>query len=191
MRKIIVLSYLSLDGFTAPSDEKMDWIVWDKSVNEYYKETQRTTDTVIFGRTSYYALKDYWATPKASAEDPEMIEFINQTKKIVFSKTLEKAEWNNSIVMTEIVPQEIEKMKQQPGENFLIMGSGNVVSQLAKANLIDEYHFIQIPVALGEGKPYFQNLKNKLNLKLLETRTFNGINILLRYEPESQQVKGK
>lgn len=136
MRKIIVLSYLSLDGFAAATDEKMDWIVWDKSVNEYYKETQRTTDTVIFGRTSYEALKNYWGTSKASAEDPEMIEFINQVKKIVFSKTQEKADWNNSIVLQELVPQEIAEMKEQPGENILIMGSGSIVSQLATANLL-------------------------------------------------------
>lgn len=185
MRKIIVLSYLSLDGFTASVDGSADWIVWDKSVNEYYKETQRTPDAVIFGRTSYESLKGYWATTKASGEDPEMIEFINQTKKIVFSKTLEKADWHNSTVMREIVPREIEEMKRQPGENFLIMGSGSVVSQLANSDLIDEYRFILIPVVLGEGKSYFQNLKDNLNLKLLEIRTFKCGNVLHRYEPGS------
>jgi len=185
MRKIIVLSYLSLDGFTASMDGTADWIVWDKSVNDYYKETQRTTDAVIFGKTSYQSLEGYWATGKAAAEDPEMIEFINQTKKIVFSKTLEKADWNNSTLMREIVPREIEEMKQQPGGHFLIMGSGSIVSQLANADLIDEYRFIVIPVVLGEGKPYFQGLKHKVTLRFLETRTFNCGNVLQRYQPKA------
>lgn len=184
MRKIIVLSYLSLDGFTASADEKSDWIVWDKSVDEYYIETQRMADTIIFGRTSYESLKGYWTTSKSSAEDPEIIEFTNQTKKIVFSKTLEKADWNNSTVMREIVPQEIEKMKQQSGENLLIIGSGSVASQFSSADLIDEYRFIIIPVVLGEGKQYFRNLKDKLNLKLRETKTFKCGNVLLRYQPK-------
>ena len=73
-------------------------------------------------------------------------------------------------------------MKQQPGENLLIMGSGGVVSQFADYELIDEYRFIIIPVVLGEGKPYFRNLKNKLNLKLLETKTFSAGNVALRYQ---------
>ncbi len=181
MRKIIVLSYLSLDGFTG-SNGDANWIVWDDSVNEYYKETQRTTDTVLFGHASFDALKNYWSTPKASAEDPEMIEYINQTKKIVFSKTLKKTDWNNSTVLREIVPGEIEKLKKESGKDILIIGSGSVVSQMANAGLIDEYRFIIIPVVLGDGKPYFQKLEDKLNLKLLETKRFDCGNTLLHYQ---------
>lgn len=190
MRKIIVLSYLSLDGFTG-SNGDANWIVWDDGVNEYYKETQRTTDTVLFGRTSFESLKNYWSTPKASAEDPEMIEFINQTKKIVFSKTLKNADWNNSIILNEIVPGEIEEMKKESGKDILIIGSGSVVSQLENAGLIDEYRFISIPVVLGKGKPYFQNLEAKLNLKLLETKAFGSKNVLLRYQPEKKSGNGE
>ncbi len=185
MRKIIVLSYLSLDGFTG-SNSDANWIVWDDSVNEYYKETQRTTDTVLFGHASFDALKNYWSTPKASAEDPEMIEYINQTKKIVFSKTLKKADWNNSTVLPEIVPGEIAAMKKESGKDILIIGSGSVVSQMENAGLIDEYRFIIIPVALGDGKPYFQKLDDKLNLKLLETKSFACGNMLLRYQPDKK-----
>ncbi len=183
MRKIIVLSYLSLDGFTA-SNGDFDWIIWDDGVNEYYKETQRTTDTVLFGRVSYESLKNYWSTPKASAEDPEMIEFINQTRKVVFSKSLETADWNNSEVLKEIVPNDIEAMKKDSGKDILVIGSGSVVSQLENASLIDEYRFISIPVVLGEGKPYFQNLDDKLKLKFLEMRNFKSGNVLLRYQSE-------
>jgi dihydrofolate reductase len=182
MRKIIVLSYLSLDGF-ADSNGVPDWIVWDESVNEYYMETQRRTDTVLFGRKSYEALKNYWGTPKAKEEgqDQEMIDYINQTKKIVFSKSLEQADWSNSEVVKDIVPNDIKKMKQQSGKDMLFMGSGSTVSQFANLGLIDEYRFIIIPVVLGEGKPYFRGLEQKLNLNLVETRPFEGGIVLLRF----------
>ena len=81
MRKIIVLSYLTLDGFTASKDGGSKWIVWDDGVDEYYKETQRTADTIFFGRTSYESLKDYWSTSKSSGEDAEMIEYIRHYRK--------------------------------------------------------------------------------------------------------------
>ncbi len=116
-----------------------------------------------------------------------MIEYINQTKKIVFSKTLKEGDWNNSTLLREIVPSEIEEMKKELGKNILIIGSGSIVSQFANWGLIDEYRFIVIPVVLGEGKPYFQNLKASLSLKRLETKTFECGNTLLRYQPDKKR----
>ena len=154
-------------------------------MDEYYKETQRTADTIFFGRTSYESLKDYWSTSKSSGEDAEMIEYINETKKIVFSKSMKTAYWNNSSLLGEIVPDEIEAMKKEPGKNIIVIGSGNVVSQLENARLIDEYRFISIPVVLGEGKPYFENLDDILNLELVETRKFKCGSVLHRYQPKT------
>jgi len=185
MRKIIVLSYLTLDGFTASSDGSSKWIVWDEGVDEYYIETQRTADAIIFGRTTYESLKDYWSTSKSAHENPELTGYINETKKIVFSKSLDKADWNNTTILHQIAPEEIKALKKESGRNIMIIGSGSVVSQLANANLIDEYRFISMPVVLGEGKPYFQNLDHRLDLELVETRNFKCGNVLHRYQPKT------
>jgi len=185
MRRIIVLSYLTLDGFTASKDGGSKWIVWDDGVDEYYKETQREADTIFFGRTTYQSLKDYWSTSKSSGEDAEMIEYINETKKIVFSKSMKTADWNNSEVFEEIVPEEIEAMKKEAGKNIIVIGSGSVVSQLENAKLIDEYRFISIPVVLGKGKPYFENLDDKLELELIETKSFKCGSVLHCYQPKT------
>jgi dihydrofolate reductase len=186
MRKIIVLSYLTMDGFTGSKDGSSDWIVWDDGVNDYYKETQRTADAVLFGRATYEPFKAYWGTSKSSSEDREMVDYINQVRKIVFSRSLKTADWNNAEVVNEISPDKIKAMKQEPGKNILVMGSGSVVSQLENAGLIDEYRFISLPVILGEGKPYFTDLDNVLQLKLIETRKFDCGSILHRYQARAE-----
>ena len=111
-----------------------------------------------------------------------MIEFSNKTKKYVFSKSLEKADWENSEILKEIVPKEIEALKNESGKNILIIGSGSIASQLQNAGLIDKFRFISLPVVLGEGKPYFVNLEKVLDLQLVETGKFNCRSVLHRYE---------
>lgn len=182
MRKIIVLSYLTFDGFTASKDGSSKWIVWDKGVDAYYVETQREADALFLGRTTYEGLKDYWSTSKSAGENPEMIEFSNKAKKYVFSKSLENAGWNNSEILRSIVPEEIEAIKNEPGKNIVVIGSGSIVSQLQNAGLVDEYRFISMPVILGEGKPYFTNLDDTLDLELVETKSFNCGSVLHRYQ---------
>jgi len=184
MRKIIVLNYVSLDGFIAGNDGETDWFVWDKEVENYYKDFQDSIGTMLFGRSTYETMANYWATSTAASEDPEITNFMNRTKKFVFSKTLEKADWNNSELLGEIVPAEIVKMKEQSGKDIVIYGSGSIVSQFTKASLIDEYRIMLNPITLGSGKPLLQNVEDKFKLKLLDTKTFNCGNVLLRYQPE-------
>lgn len=91
MRRIIVLSYMSLDGFISTPDGKTDWIVWDDDVDDYYMETQDSADALIFGRATFETMKNYWGTSKSAAEKPEIIEFMNETKKIGFFQKSEKS----------------------------------------------------------------------------------------------------
>lgn len=186
MPKIIVLNYASLDGFIAKTNEKNnDWIVWDDGVDDYYVKTQNAADTMIFGRTTFEGMKDYWATSKSKNEKPEIVRFMNDTKKIVFSKSLPAADWENSELRREIVPAEIEKLKNETGKNIIIYGSASIVSQMTKHDLIDEYQIMLNPVALGGGKPYFENLENILKLNLIETKPFECGTILLRYQSKN------
>lgn len=183
MRKIILLNYLSLDGFIAGPKGETDWFVWDKEVEGYYKEAQSTIDTILFGRLTYETMANYWPTPASSAEDPAITDYMNNVRKIVFSQTLEKAEWNNSELVREVVPEEIAKMKQQPGQDVVIYGSGSIASQLMKAGLIDEYRIMVNPVVLGGGKQLFQGVNDRPKLRLLDTKAFSCGNVLLRYQP--------
>jgi dihydrofolate reductase len=110
---------------------------------------------------------------------------MNNTNKIVFSKTLEKVEWKNSKLSKEIIPGEIKKLKQEAGKDIIIYGSGSIVSQLMKLGLIDEFQIMINPVVLGGGKPLFQNVE-KSNLKLLNTRSFTGGNVLLNFQTDKK-----
>jgi dihydrofolate reductase len=105
----------------------------------------------------------------------------------LFFPVLEKAEWNNTRMVREVIPEEIMKMKEQPGKGMVIYGSGSLVSEFARHGLIDEYRLIVNPVVLGSGKPLFRGFKDHLKLNLLNARTLGSGNVLLRYQP----VEGK
>jgi dihydrofolate reductase len=129
-------------------------------------------------------MKSYWPTPDAIKNDPGMARVVNNSPKIVFSKKLQNAEeganWKNIKLFHEINLEEIIKLKKQEGEDFTILGSGSIVQQCANLGLIDEYQLVVVPVVLGVGKSLFKDVK-KMNLKLLEARSFkNGI-VLLKY----------
>ncbi len=137
---------------------------------------------MLFGRITYEVMASYWPTPASSTEEPMITDFMNNTNKIVFSKTLEKVEWKNSTLSKEIIPGEIKKLKQEAGKDIIIYGSGSIVSQLMKFGLLDEFQIMINPVVLGKGKPLFQNVEEKSSLKLLNTRAFTGGSVLLNFQ---------
>jgi dihydrofolate reductase len=128
---------------------------------------------MIFGHTTYEMMKSYWLTPDAIKNDPVMARVVNNSPKIVFSKTLknveEGAHWKNIQLFHEIKLEEIIKLKKQEGEDFTILGSGSIVQQFANLGLIDDYQCVIVPVILGAGKSLFKDIK-KMNLKLLEAK---------------------
>jgi dihydrofolate reductase len=107
---------------------------------------------------------------------------MNNLSKIVFSKTLEKVDWKNSRLVKGNITEEILKLKQQPGKDMVIYGSGSIVSALTQLCLIDEYQIFVNPIVIGSGKPLFKGLKNRLNLELIKTKTFNCGVVLLHYQ---------
>ena len=108
---------------------------------------------------------------------------MNELSKIVFSRTLDNAEWTNTRLVKENIAEEISKLKQQPGKNMVIFGSGTIVSEFAQRGLIDLYRLIVNPVILGKGKPLFKGLNDKLKLKLLNAKALGNGNVILEYEP--------
>jgi len=182
-----MFNLVSLDGYFARSNGEIDWHVVDDEFNKFAIEQTKSFGAILFGRTTYQLFEDHWpkafTDPATSEDDREIAKIINDIEKIVFSRTLQSVTWNNTKLFKEVIPQEIEKLKNQEGSDIVIFGSGTIVQALTNLRLIDEYRIMINPVILGEGKPLFKNIDKQLKLKLLETKTFQSGNVLLYYQP--------
>ncbi|MBA2393783.1 MAG: dihydrofolate reductase [Ktedonobacteraceae bacterium] len=188
MRKIITTMWVTLDGFISGPNNDMGFVgeVFDAAMGQYGYDFVSAADTLILGRTTYESFAGSWPhVPDRPGADPDEVAYanmLNAMRKIVFSKTLASAEWNNSTLLREIVPAEIEQLKQEPGRNIIIYGSASIVQALTNYGLIDEYQLLLHPFILGGGKPLFQNIKEKTNLKLVDTRTHPSGVVVLTYQ---------
>ena len=187
MRKVILSNMVTLDGFFEGPNKELDWHIVDEEINEYANDLLSNVDALLFGRVTYQLMADYWpaaaTNPSTSKSDLEIADKMNNLPKIVFSKTLQEVKWNNSRLVKENIAEEISKMKQQPGKDMVIFGSGSIVSTFMQHGLIDEYRIIVNPVVLGNGKPLFKGINGKQNLKLLKTKVFDSGIVILFYEP--------
>jgi dihydrofolate reductase len=138
---------------------------------------------LVFGRITYELMASYWPTPMALQNSPIVAKGMNDMPKIVFSRTLNKVSWNNTRLVKGDLTAEVRKLKQEPGPNMVILGSGSIVSQLAQQNLIDEYQVALRPIVLGQGRTMFEGVKDKLNLKLTKSRTFGNGTVFTCYQP--------
>ncbi len=191
MRKIIVSEMVTPDGFFAGPNGEIDWFVWNEEMAKYAIDLISTVDTILFGRITYELMASYWPTASAPAEDPIIIDKMNNSLKFVFSRTMERADWKNTKLIKEITAEEILKMKEQPGKNMVIYGSGSIVSALMNLGLIDDYRLFINPVVLGSGKPLFKNIKDRHNLKLVNAKALKSGVVLLQYEPDTKKVSSK
>ncbi len=191
MRKLMVFNSISLDGFFADSHGAMDWAHnSDPEFDEYTKNNARGDAIFVFGRITYEMMASFWPTAAAIMNYPVVADRMNSASKIVFSKTLSKAVWNNTTLLHTDPCAEIQKLKMTPGHDMVIFGSGTIVAQLTQHGLIDEYQFIVVPVVLGQGRSLFDGFNGRLPLKLATTHAFKNGNVLLSYtQPmEAQQA---
>lgn len=178
MRKLILHMVVSLDGFIEGPDKELDWFVDDDEMFKYFQDLLNSVDAMLYGRVSYQRMADYWP-----AAHDEFADKMNTMPKIVFSRTLERVEWNNSRLIKEDIGEEISKMKKQSGKDLVLFAGADIASTFRQLGLIDEYRLLVTPVVLGNGKPLFQDVKDKFSLKLLKTKTFGSGNVLLCYQP--------
>jgi len=186
MRKVFLFNMITLDGFFEGPNQDISWHHVDDEFNEFAIEQLNEIGTLLFGRVTYQGMASYWPTEFAIKDDSIVAGLMNSLPKLVFSKTLDKAEWNNSRLVKENAAEEVSKLKGQPGKDIAIFGSSDLAVTLAERGLIDEYRIIVNPVFLGSGTPLLKGIKDKLNLKLLKTRTFKSGNVLLYYEPDKK-----
>jgi len=183
MRKLNVFNFVTLNGYYKGLHEDISWHKHGGEEAEYSAEGAQSESILLFGRVTYEMMAGFWPTPLASETMPVVADGMNKSEKIVFSTTLKKAEWSNTRIIKSNIVEEIKKIKETPGKDMTILGSGSILTQFAEKGLIDEYQIMVDPVAIGDGIPIFKGIKLPLNLRLTNTRTFKSGVILLCYEP--------
>jgi dihydrofolate reductase len=183
MRKLTVFNFITLDGYFKGPKGDISWHKHGKEENEYAAESLRSGNTLLFGRVTYEMMASYWPTPVALINDPLIAEGMNKADKIVFSRTLKKAAWNNTRLVKDNIVEETKKMKQMPGKDMTLLGSGSILIQFAEQGLIDEYQIMIDPVVLGAGTPIMEGIHRQLDLKLTGIRRFGSGVVLLSYQP--------
>jgi dihydrofolate reductase len=185
VRKLIYSLSVSLDGFIETRDRSLDWVIIDEEIHTFFNDQARHHDVFLYGRRLYELMAAYWPTADQDpTAPPYVVEFARiwrDKPKIVFSKTLNKVEWNSRLVRDNFA-EEIAHLKAQPGNGLEISGP-TLAATIMPLGLIDEYQLVVNPVVLGGGTPFFTTLPNPINLRLVETRTFKAGVVLLRYQP--------
>jgi dihydrofolate reductase len=181
-RKLIYSMGVSLDGFIAGPDGEIDWSAPDEELHRFHNQQARETGPHLYGRRLYEEMT-YWETvdenPSAAEHELEFARIWKDTPKIVFSTTLDKVE-GNARLATGGAAEELATLKEQPGKDLAVGGAG-LASTFIELGLVDEYRLFVSPVVLGGGTPYFPPLENRVNLELVETRTFGSRVVYMRY----------
>ena len=172
---------MTLDGFCDHTA-----MIADDEIHKHYNELLRNAGTLIYGRITYQLIQRYWPTvgknPTGNKPMDEFEVLIDNIPKIVFSRTPKNVGWKNTQLKKEVIKEEVVELRQQGGKNILV-GSPGLIVALTQLDLIDEYQLCVHPVVLGKGLPLFKNISNRVNLKLLKTKTFGCGAIMLYYEP--------
>jgi len=181
MRKLIAAMNMTLDGFC--NHEAM---IADEEIHQHYNELLSNADILIYGRITYQLMESYWPSvvknPTGNKPMDEFAVLIGNISKIVYSRTLQHVDWKNTTLKKEVIQEEILELKQQTSKN-IVVGSPGLIVALTHLDLIDEYQLGVQPTVLGSGLPLFKNIRDRIDLKLLKTKTFGCGAVMLYYEP--------
>lgn len=180
MRKVIAAINMTLDGIFDHTAG-----VPDEEIHQHYTELLGQGDAILYGRKTYQLMEFWRSFLESPSEERSMNDFaaaIDRIPKIVFSQTLENVDWKTATLATRSLEEEVSALKQLPGKD-IFAGSRSMIMQLMKLNLIDEYQLCVYPVVAGKGMPLFNNINDRMLLKLVNTKTFSGGAIILYYEP--------
>ncbi|TFV88904.1 dihydrofolate reductase family protein [Blastococcus sp. CT_GayMR16] len=184
MRRIVQMTSVSLDGFFEGPGGNLDWHLVDDEVHQEFNDVLGAMSTFLDGRVTHELMAEFWPTADADPDSsPPMAEFARiwrDMPKVVFSRSLEHADWNSTVVR-DVDPAEIRRLQAQPGGDMAV-GGARLADAFRRLDLIDEYRIYVHPVLLGEGTPLFRPAERPVGLRLLETRAFGNGVVLLRYE---------
>lgn len=180
MRKLKLQVQISIDGFIAGINGEMDWMIWnwDQKLKDYVIAITETMDFIVLGRKLAQGFVPHWA----SVPQEEGSQKMDNTAKVVFTKTLAKSEWDDTVLAKGDLVHEITKLKKQAGKDIIVYGGANFVSALLKNGLIDELHLFFNPTAIGNGMPIFRELDSIQNFRLIKSTSFECGIVVLNYE---------
>jgi dihydrofolate reductase len=179
---------ISVDGFvsTGPNDDQK-WVTWAwEEIKTHVLDLIDTTDTIVLGRKLAVDYIPHWENTVKKSNDPliELAQSIVKARKVIFSNTLQKSQWDKTEIVRGELSAEIIKLKQKDGKDMIVYGGSSFVSSLIEQNLIDEYHLYVNPVAIGKGMPIFDKLNGYRKLTLKSSHTFDCGIVLLQYVTE-------
>ena len=184
MRKVVLMMSISLDGYFEGPNREIDWHMVDEELHGYFNQKTRAMGAFLSGRLTHQLMADFWPTADSDPDSSEtMVEFAGiwrEMPKYVYSRTLDHADWNTTVVR-EVVPDDIRALKEQPGGDLAVSGA-ELVAEFMRHDLIDEFHLCVHPVLIGRGRPLFHEADHLTRLRPIETRTFGNGVVLLRYE---------
>jgi dihydrofolate reductase len=185
MRKLKLQVQMSIDGFIAGFHGEMNWMTWnwDDELNKYVEEITTPVDLIVLGRTLAQGFIPHWATVAENPDNPEFTagKKFTDTLKVVFTKTLDRLDWPDTVLARGNLVDEIRKLKKQDGKDIIAYGGASLVSALIKHDLIDEYHLFVNPVAFGTGMTIFKELDKPRNLVFKTARIFSCGIVVIRY----------
>ena len=177
---------ISVDGCIAGPNYEMDWLVWDDKYLKHVNDITKTVDTILLGRKMVDGFISYWTEVANKPDDPmnALAKKMIEIPKVVFTKTINKSRWINTDIATGDLKDEITKLKSQErgGGDIIVYGSISFDSSLIKEKLIDEFYLFVNPVAIGNGKTIFKDLKEIQPFTLIESIGFDCGLVLLHYE---------
>jgi dihydrofolate reductase len=184
MRKLKLQMQVSIDGMVA-TERGPSHFNFDDEVRQYSIANAANVDCILLGSKTANGFIPHWKSVAANPSDAdfEIGQLITEIPKVIFSKTLQNSEWPNATVITGEIVDSVQQLKRQPGKDLLAYGGSGFVSSLIERNLIDEYHLLVNPVALGSGLTIFTRLRASLRFTLVNTRAFASGTVLLCYEP--------
>jgi dihydrofolate reductase len=188
VRKLMAFNHVTLDGYFVNAAGDFGWARHgneDPEFSAFVAENAKSGGALVFGRKTYEMMASFWPTPIADKHDPVVAKQMNALPKVVFSRTLDNASWNNTRLVKGDLVTEARKLKDEEGPDLCILGSGSIIAQLAAAGVIDEYQIVIDPVALGAGRTMFAGIEEPLNLKLRQSRIFRNGKIFVSYAPVS------
>jgi dihydrofolate reductase len=191
MRRLFVSMIVSVDGYIEGPRRELDWFEdRDPQFEQYCDEMIDSVGLALYGRRSYELMLSYWPNAEKHPRSPADLAFarkMNALPKVVLSRTLERAEWNNTQILRDHVGERIAELKQQPGKPIVAWAGAGLVKTLEDLGLVDEYRLIVTPVLLGAGTPMFQGIDRRRKLRLTRTTQLGRSLAVLCYEPSSRE----
>jgi dihydrofolate reductase len=182
MARLSSFLFATLNGYFEGSGRDISWHSHDAESDRYSNQSLTSGSALLFGRLTYDLMAGFWPTLAAAEAFPLVAPGMNAAEKIVFSRTMKKADWAHTRVVSDLVG-EVRNLKESSTRDMTILGSGSIVSQLAERGLIDEFQIMLDPVVLRAGTPLFKGISQKLELRLASARPFKNGSVLLTYNP--------